>query len=117
MQGSVVLLIALSSLGCDHKSCGVFPATAAVDGQYAASANLPSPAPSGYPAYAPRHYYGGDAAGDSGGTLRGTLCSFILGHDPEVPTARDIEATFDSASYGQYRDINALLSARRPPSE
>jgi hypothetical protein len=118
MQGPVVLLIALSGLGCDHKSCGVFPAPAALDGHYGAHAYFLSPALSGYPAYSPSPYSCGDASGHSrGANLRGTLCSFVLGRDPDVPTAREIQATFNWAGYGQYRDINLLPSARRPPSE
>jgi hypothetical protein len=118
MQGSVVMLIALSGLGCDHKSCDVLQAPPTVDGRYGANVDDPSLARSGHPAYAPLHYSGGDESGDScGGSLRATLWSFVLGHDPDVPTVREIEATFHSGGYGQYRQLSSLPSARRPPSE
>src|SRR5262249_44881168 len=106
MQGSVVMLIALSGLGCEHKSCDVLQAPPTVDGRYGAHADYPTLAPSGHPAYAPLHYSGGDASGDSHrGSLRATLWSFVLGRDPDVPTAREIEATFSSGGYGHYRQL------------
>jgi len=118
MQGSVVMLIALSGLGCEHKSCDVLQSPTTVDGRYGAKVDYPSLAPSGYPAYAPLHDSGGDASCDTrGGSLRATLWSFVLGRDPDVPTPREIEATFSSGGYGHYGQLGSLPSARRPPSE
>jgi hypothetical protein len=117
MQGSVVMLIALSGLGCDHKSCGRFQGPWAVDSPYGAIVDPHSFAPLGYPPMAPSHHLGGDPSGDScgGGTLRATLWSFVLGRDPDVPTARELEASFYSGGYGQYGQLASRPNERRPP--
>jgi hypothetical protein len=111
MHGTVVMLIALSSLGCDHKSCAVDQAPPALDARYGAQGDGHALAPSGYPAYTPSDSDCG-SPGHSGHSWRATLCSFILGRDPDVPTAREIEATFSSGGFGQYRQF-ATISADR----
>jgi hypothetical protein len=117
MQGTIVMLIALSGLGCQNKPCGAVPVplTSYGSGDWSAANGYPNAgAHPGYPAYVARRDSGCDGSGYPGGALRSTLWSFVLGRDPDVPTAREIEATFDSGGYDQ---IHSLPSARRPPSE
>jgi hypothetical protein len=117
MQGTVVMLIALSGLGCQNKPCGALPGTLTSYGSgdwSAANGYSNAVAQPGYPAYVARPDSGYDHSGYPGGALRSTLWSFVLGRDPDVPTAREIEATFNSGGYDQ---IHSLPSARRPPSE
>ena len=117
MQGTVVLLIALSGLGCQNKPSGALPVplTSYGSGDWSAAHGYPNAvAQPGYPAYVASRDSGCDGSGYPGGALRSTLCSFFLGRDPDVPTARQIEATFDS---GGYEQIHSLPSARRPSSE
>ena len=117
MHGTIVILIALGGLGCQNKSCHASPAPPAGDGWCGAHVAFPSFAPPSPAAYAPIHDHGDAADYSRGRSLRSTLCSFVLGRDPDVPTARDIEATFYSGSFGAYRSLASIPSARRPPSE
>jgi hypothetical protein len=96
MQGAFVMLMALSGLGCQNKisDSGELPAAVspivspAVNP--AASATTPPP----YPQYF--NIGSGDtetADPDHWEVLRSTLWSFVLGRDPDVMTAREIEAS------------------------
>jgi hypothetical protein len=103
MQTSVVMLMVLSGLGCQNKGCDASstPQTCSTSSPCATNAYAGSTGPSGYPAY---------AAGSYGvatpldytvhGAVRSTLWSFVIGRDPDVASAREIEATFDSGGYG-----------------
>jgi hypothetical protein len=103
MQVSVMMVMALSGLGCQNKECEVFPTPQISHASSSCATNMHpgSAAPSGYPAYAPGGY-GVTTPLDYTvhGAMRSTLWSFILGRDPDVASVRDIEATFDSGRYG-----------------
>ena len=103
MQVSVVMLMAISGLGCQNKGCDASPTpqTCYTSSQCATNAYPGSFAPSGYPAYAPGSY--GVATPldyTAHGAVRSTLWSFVLGRDPDVASVREIEATFYSGGYG-----------------
>jgi hypothetical protein len=103
MQMSVVMVMALSGLGCQNKGCDVSPTpqTCYTSSPCALNAYPGSFAPSGYPVYAPSRY-GRDNASDYTfhSSVRSTLWSFVLGRDPDVASASEIEATFYSGGYG-----------------
>jgi hypothetical protein len=116
MQGTVVMLIALSGLGCQNKGCDVMRAPPAAVARCYVNGDPHTVAPSGYPGWSASRYSGYDDSGDScGGALRNTFISFVLGHDPDVPTVREIEASVDSRGYGDYRQPDSIPSARQPP--
>jgi len=93
MQGAMVILIALSGLGCQNRAvdAGNPPAppspivSSEVD-PFPSNA-IPPPYPSYYPVGDPN-----SADITRQGALRKTLWSFFLGRDPEVRTPREIEA-------------------------
>jgi hypothetical protein len=95
-----VLMMALSGLGCQNKSCdaSVAPADYCPSSQCAAHVPVGSVALTGYPAglagqYGDDHYAGYDL----GSSVRSTLWSFVLGRDPDgVPTVAEIEAGLES---------------------
>jgi hypothetical protein len=100
MQGAVVILMALSGLGCQNKSAdagdlptSVSPIVSPLANPLPISANpLPSSTiPPPYPSY----YFEPDAVPDTTprGVLRNTLSSFCLGRDRDVRTPREIEAS------------------------
>ena len=104
MQGAVVMLLALGGLGCQNKGCDVFPTaqTTRVASAQSLAHVCPSPvASSGYPACSSSHGAGYDSSGYTARSAwRSTLWSFVIGHDPDVATVRDIEATFYSTGSG-----------------
>jgi hypothetical protein len=106
MHGAMVMLLALSGLGCQNKDCNASPAPQApFCAGVQSSANVwPGPiTSSGYPAWGALPDTSDDSSGYScRDALRSTLWSFVLGHDPDVLTAREIEATFYSGSSGRY---------------
>jgi len=112
-----VLLVAVGGLGCQNKSCDGFSARPAASGQCDGHASAISIAPPGSPTESGCPYSGCDALGYPGGALCATLWSFVLGHDPEVIRARDLEGSFYSGGYGRYQQVDSIPSARRPPSE
>jgi len=96
MQGAMVLLMALSGLGCQNRSDGLADAPKAPSAVVAPSVDaLPGyTTPPPYPSYYPEI----DANVESGyrtpwNAMRATFCSFFLGKDPDAPTAREIEAS------------------------
>jgi hypothetical protein len=103
MQASFVLMMALSGLGCQNKSCdsSVAPASYYASGQCAAHIHAGSVAPSGFPTSSASHYGSDHYAGyDLRSSIRSTLWSFVLGHDPDgVPTVAEIEAGLESGRY------------------
>ncbi len=120
MQATVVMLIALGGLGCQNPISDVSPLPPAT-GALAASdlpplppaASAPAgpyerypvpsyPAPFGSMTDARWHGIGGDPSDDVsfGSCLRDTFCSFFIGRSPDVPSAREIEAIYNSGRYG-----------------
>jgi len=103
MQISVVMVMALSGLGCQNKGCDPVPTPqiSYVGSPCASNVYPGSTASTGYPAYAS----GGNGVATPldytfHGSVRSTLWSFILGRDPDVASVREIEATFYSGGYG-----------------
>jgi hypothetical protein len=102
MLGSVVLLTALCGWGCHNKACDAYAAAPPmVSGQSVALMDTGWRASSVRPAYTASSFGCLEGGDDQGGTLRGTLWSFILGRDPDVPTVRDIEASVYPAGHGR----------------
>ncbi len=121
MQGAMLLLMALSNLGCQNRPDGVADAPTAPTAVVAPAVATPAvvapavvapavvapavvaPAVVALPGYTtpppyPRYYPEIDANVESGyrtpwNAMRATFCSFFLGHDPDMPTAREIEAS------------------------
>ena len=108
MQVSLVMILALTGLGCQNKLADAGDAAAAVPAYRTSLSPLSSDQGTGYPTAT----YSGSFAGtpypeipsrlypryisthtvDSHTELRSTLFSFVCGHDPDVSTVRDIEA-------------------------
>ena len=104
MQGAIVMLIALTGLGCDNPSSRSNDLPTSVSPIVSPDVN-PVPMPTSPLPYS-RSYV--SVSGDTeiadtthSSILRSTLYSFVLGHDPDVMTAREIEAS--AYGYG-YRD-------------
>jgi len=106
MQGAIVMAIALTGLGCQNKSCDLSNPQPAY-GSFGATSTYAKP----YPSYATPSSYSGyysrsytDNAWDPYPThwdsLRSTLYSLMLGRDPDVATAREIEASVYGDSTG-----------------
>jgi hypothetical protein len=110
MAATVLMTIALTGLGCQNKDSAIPPGPG-MDGctqeSIAASSFVPA---SGAPDV------GSGSGVDSGGALHNTLWSFVLGHDPGVATARDIESSFYSGGYDLYAQPELIKSARKPPA-
>jgi len=97
MQVSFVMMMALSGLGCQNKSCdaSVAPAVCYASGQSATHVHASSVAPSGYPASSAGRYIDDSVQSYTlQSSIRSTLWSLVLGHDPDgVPTVAEIEAS------------------------
>jgi hypothetical protein len=109
MQATVLMLIALGGLGCQN-AAGDLPPFLPVAAETAApppSVETPPPTynrvPAGYPHGTACPSLMDDVADDEsfGRCLRNTICSFFIGRDPDVPTARQIEAASHASSYGR----------------
>jgi hypothetical protein len=103
MQGAVVMLMALSGLGCQNKISDSGEIPAVVSPIVSPVAN-PAPVATTPPAY-PQYLVPGSGDTETAdtthwGVLRSTLCSFVLGHDPDVTTAREIEQSVYGYGYG-----------------
>jgi hypothetical protein len=90
----MVFLLALTGMGCQNRVDGVpivpTPPTAVVTP--AVDALPGSNAPPPYPRYFPETGLWAEAGYPTAGdAMRATFCSFFLGHDPEVPSVREIE--------------------------
>jgi hypothetical protein len=93
MQGTVVLLLALGGLGCQNKRCDAFQVVPSVSAQCDAKGYANCVGMAAHPAW-PASGSGCDSCADyQGGSLRSTLWSFVLGHDPEVRLPEEIEAS------------------------
>ncbi len=114
MQVPVVMMLALAGLGCQNKTSGwdgpidviryqaespALPSEQA--GGYAAGRSHPSFAATPYPATTSRlcPRYSQPHSGDWHVELRSTLYSFVCGHDPDVSTAPEIEASVYGAEF------------------
>jgi len=106
MQATVVMLIALGGLGCQNPVSDRPPALPDAGPSLASPSNAVStvsPAPSPYPVYTGARFDDSDESDDEsfGSCVRNTFCSFFIGRDPGVPTARQIEAAYYSGQYNQ----------------
>jgi hypothetical protein len=119
MQATVVVLIALGGLGCqnpvsdlppflpDVRQSAGQPSTDASSvtpdspassqpSTDAGSVSPASPAPLAYPVYGqgPSGYPEAVEDDSFGTCMRNTFCSFFIGHDPGIPSAAEIEASY-----------------------
>ncbi len=100
---TIVMVIAFSGLGCHNKGCDGSCGTSSyyASGQSVTNLYPSAVAPSGHPAHSYGNYGGCDTSGSSfRDNLHSTLYSFVFGHDPDVPTVREIEASLESGGYG-----------------
>ena len=116
MQVPLVMMLAFTGLGCHNK------ATEGIDAIPLTSYQVDSPATASYQAsghststpsgsYAGTPYPGISSRLyarppepepiDWHAELRSTLCSFVLGHDPDVTTVREIEASVYGVDSGE----------------
>ncbi len=125
MQGAIVMLLALTGLGCQNKPVDSTdlpavltpaPATPSPEAPAAATTAIPSPetqaaattaspspetsaatttaTPPPYPRYFPETYPDIEELYSTHlGSLYATFYSFVFGHDPGIPSAREIEAS------------------------
>jgi hypothetical protein len=103
MHASVVMVMALSGLGCQNKDCAPSPIPRIYYGssQYTTNAYPGIVGQPAYTAYGPGGYRIGHPEDYTfHGAVRSTLWSFVLGRDPDVASVREIEATFYSGGYG-----------------
>jgi hypothetical protein len=115
MPATVLTMIAFFGLGCQNKYSepgpmpilGGWSQVSPTSGSFATTNGVPGAA----------SLYGQcDSDGYSGSVLHDTLWSFVLGRDPSVPTARELEESFYSGGYAEYAQLEMIPSARRPPS-
>ncbi len=104
MQATVVLLIALGGLGCQNPATDQPPALPDVRqaaGQPSNDLSSTSAVPALYPAYIglPSPDPGAEDDESFGRCMRNTICSFFLGRDPDVRTAREIESAYYAGYY------------------
>ena len=110
MQATVVLLIALAGLGCQNPVSDlppVLPDVRQSAGQPSGEVSSVQPATTGYTAPAPYPVYIQDPSACSESAdedsfrrcVRNTFCSFFIGRDPGIPTAREIEASYYGGQY------------------
>jgi hypothetical protein len=121
MHAVVVMLIALGGLGCQNPASTAPPALPAVEvpasqpatpavsplsdvgptaplGDVSTTDNAPPPP---YPVYSGGPFANAAVPEDDSfrTCLRNTFCSFFIGKDPGVPTAREIEAAYGAGLY------------------
>ena len=117
MQATVVMLIALGGLGCQNPADNLPPIPpAATQPANVQPANLQPSIPSSAAVTAPEATqalypgsYGGSVFDTGlppqdesfGDCLRDTICSFVLGRSPDVPSAGQIEAAYRAGYYRQ----------------
>jgi hypothetical protein len=117
MPTAIAMVITLTGIGCHNEDVGVAlvqPACAACGAASACTGFVP---PSIHPRADVASFGGsGHVERYPGGALRATLLSFFLGHD-DVPTARDIEASFYAGQYsGQYGYMTTDVPTAASPS-
>jgi hypothetical protein len=95
MQGAIVMAIALAGLGCQNKSCddgGAPLSYMSIDG--AATNPYPTFTPPSAPSGLYKRIYNDDISDvypTHWDAIRSTIWSFVLGHDPGMVSAREIE--------------------------
>ena len=105
MTFGVVLVMALSGLGCHNLDGDVAPAlpgyhASAQSGVGGYTGAVAPAVQQHYPAHSAGHSHGdGSSGADFGGQVHSTLYSFVFGHDPDVPLIRDIESNLESGEY------------------
>jgi hypothetical protein len=108
MQATVIMLIALSGLGCQNPNpvndLAPMPSVTS-DSSRPIPASVPSynAAPTAYTAYTGGPGTFVEASDDLsfGECARKTFCSFFIGRDPDVPGAREIEAAYYAGLYSR----------------
>jgi hypothetical protein len=115
MQVSMVMMLALTGLGCQNKPVGASDSFAVTSyqtdspplssyqaGGYVTGTYANSFASNPYPEIPSRLYARNsqDHSVDWHAELRSTLYSFVFGHDPDVSTVREIEASVYGADPG-----------------
>lgn len=102
MQTAFVMAIALTGLGCQNKTQDLsdYPPTYSAIGTTEPSPYPRYTTPSSYSGYYQRTYSNdvSDVYPTRWDAMRSTLCSFVIGRDPEVTTVAEIEASV----YGDY---------------
>jgi hypothetical protein len=97
MSPALVMLVALTGLGCQNTAGNssdlptvLNPPAISPPPEVFSSSTSPPP----YPRYVPETYPDLEAMySDHLSSLRATLYSFVFGHDPGIPSAREIEAS------------------------
>ena len=97
MQGSILMLIAFSGLGCQNPTVDASQMPAAPSATVAPVARLwrrfRGRPPRRRIRYFPEDYSSFDIDNRTPwDNMRATFCSFFIGRDPDVPTPRQIEA-------------------------
>ena len=112
MQGAILMLVAVTGLGCQNKPIDstdppavltpapASPSPEAPAAETTASESPEAPAaettatPPAYPRYFPETYPDvEDIYSTHLGSLYATFYSFVFGHDPGIPSAQEIEAS------------------------
>jgi hypothetical protein len=94
MHATLVILAALSGLGCQNKSCYVTDSPLGL--HYVGSSYRYVPGPSVYSAYTSSlssGHYGPEEPSGVREIVLDTLYSFFVGRSPGVPSPREIEAS------------------------
>ena len=99
MHGAVVMLVALTGLGCQNKPVDSTdlpavltpaPVSPSLEAPTAATTSTPAP----YPRYSLEAYPDVEEMYRTHlGSLHATFYSFVFGHDPGIPSAHEIEAS------------------------
>jgi hypothetical protein len=101
MQAAIVMLMALSGLGCQNKPADLTdlppvlaPASSAESPAPEAPTTETTTTPPPYPRYFPETYPDiEDLYSTHLGIMTATLYSFVFGHDPGIASAQEIEAS------------------------
>ncbi len=107
MTFGVVMVMAVSGLGCHNVDGDVSPAAPGyhASAQSGTNVHARAVAPSAqhhhhHSGYFASHSRGDGSSGvDLGGRVYSTLYSFVFGHDPDVPMMREIESNLASGEY------------------
>ena len=108
MQGAMVLLMALTGLGCQNPTGEVGhaqrpPCRCRTRRHTACRRRCRATTPHAYPQYYPAPISTSSTVIAPHGTMCTTFCSFFLGRDPDVATADEIEASVYGNGYSTLR--------------